>query len=188
MIELGEGMLVVMNGYHGTSKENATVILQTKKWKITKDKNYLGDGVYFMEGSKKWACIWAKKGKHHYVDAYVLEAEIRVENETIFNLAYDKWYFLFKLARKKLEEEFQDFHVGDGAAINLACEMLEKGKFKGVKPLIVKVVKAFIPFNDGENSKHKGKIPSQQIQIAVREKGLDAIKLKEEMLPCSRTS
>ena len=53
---------IVPDAYHGTTLKNANKITETREFKISRnEKNYLGDGVYFFEGSKWHAIDWCKR-------------------------------------------------------------------------------------------------------------------------------
>lgn len=53
---------IVPDAYHGTRSDYAQNVIQNKKFHISTGKEqYLGDGVYFFEGSKWNAKDWARR-------------------------------------------------------------------------------------------------------------------------------
>ena len=92
-------MNITLQGYHGTSKENAMKILQTKKFIPSGSyRDWLGHGVYFFENDDHQAYMIAKfrKGLDDNKIS-VIGAEIKSNIENILDLTIDK-------DRKFLEE------------------------------------------------------------------------------------
>lgn len=157
---------VLIEAWHGTSCESAEKIVRNGKWKISEpEEEWLGRGVYFVEGSKSWACIWAKKGKHRYKRPCAIRCFLKAKRKEIIDLTHDYWYKVFQIFRKKLPLSKEN-KPNDGKVIDLMCKYyFDREQIK------IKLVRAiYVP---GEKSIPKiapwSHFAKSQVQICVKD-------------------
>lgn len=119
-IEIPKIASVVENAYHGTGLEIAERIRNGEQFQPSKgDRHFLGDGVYFFEGSKELAKRWAKQ---QHGEIAILCAEIALgicldlntmEHRRILMEARDQL-----IARLKVTDINKVRDVTDGWVIN----------------------------------------------------------------------
>jgi hypothetical protein len=68
---------IVPDAYHGTSKANADKIIKSGFEISIGDDQYLGQGVYFFEGSRSSAERWANRS-YHLPDCAVIQAMLNL--------------------------------------------------------------------------------------------------------------
>lgn len=91
-------------GYHGTSKEAATSILNSKCFKISNDdEEWLGEGVYFFEDDPIQAVDWCTK-VNRFSEWSVLKSDL--EAEKVINMLDRKTYTQFKELSKLVKGKY----------------------------------------------------------------------------------
>lgn len=61
-INVADSDKIIPDAYHGTSLGNAQLIDSERRFRPSRgEDNYLGDGVYFFESSRRHAYLWASK-------------------------------------------------------------------------------------------------------------------------------
>lgn len=132
---------IVIEGFHGTSKENALNILASNFKPSIGDEEWLGDGVYFFtegippppqDNATKWAIVsaWDNRTKtNKYMEYAVLRSIVKVkeskfldltsnEGIKIFNYLRNKYAeILSKKGRVKSTKAFKDGHIINQARI-----------------------------------------------------------------------
>lgn len=102
-------MYKLLDGYHGTSKENAEKILSTRIYKESGYDEWLGRGVYFFEDDPIQARKFVKAYRNlSDGDIEVLETKLRItENDDIINLLTDEDRHFIEQYEKKIHEQIE---------------------------------------------------------------------------------
>ncbi len=162
--------------WHGTSKENAKMIIDNSEWKETEDndKPFFGNGVYFMKDNKNLACLWSSKVKK-FDPSCVILCFVKVKRKFVFDLAVDQCYKFYEKFASKLAKNFKL----SSSIINAICESAEEKRLD-IEP--IKVVVGYYSLgllntNDNKISDEcTNKAVKVQVQIAVRDQSLIKIK------------
>jgi hypothetical protein len=90
-------------GYHGTSRANATRIVNDGFRVSSNDYDWLGEGVYFFQDAPLRASQWAKE--QYPEDPVVIRSLIRLENSIdLFDI---KWYATLKAAYQSFKTKYE---------------------------------------------------------------------------------
>jgi hypothetical protein len=128
---------VVPNAYHGTSKSNAENIVNTGKFCVKPDPDlFLGDGVYFYDGSKELAERWATR-KFSGQPIGIIIGRIRLGY--CLNLLIPEHRNLVKQTAKEIRQKRFSQRVTDALVLNYFTRIIEpkidtvKSHFGGFK-------------------------------------------------------
>lgn len=122
--------------YHGSERTRGNEIIKTQQMKISKgDYHWLGDGAYFYKEcayAYRWIHLMCEKinGKDlqekDVIENYmILQADINLQKERLFDLDNPEHNFDFNITRKALEKElsksekYTHKRITDGAVINI---------------------------------------------------------------------
>lgn len=122
--------------YHGSERTRGNEIIKTQQMKISQgDRHWLGDGAYFYKEcayAYRWIhLMWEEvKGKDFeekdVIENYmILQADINLQKERLFDLDNPEHNFDFNITRKTLEKElsksekYTHKRITDGAVINI---------------------------------------------------------------------
>jgi len=145
--------------WHGTDRAVAKRIFSTNEWICEgSHADYLGEGIYFSENSKYWACNWAKKGKHHYNDSVAISCSLSVLKANILDFSIDEHLYIFQMAIELMtmigSRNVQPSNKKHGVVIDFICDVSKKKQFgftheiKVVKAYNRKAMKAYEPSSD----------------------------------------
>lgn len=154
----------VVIAWHGTSKENAEKIIKNNNFLISKNEDeWLGQGIYFMENNKFWACQWAKKGKHRYNQPVAIKVLICARSSEVFDFQKDEWFRLFHKMRNELinRKIIKENEKADGRVIDFICSQAQKKN----KP--IKVVRHFYGYKQNFSN-----FLNVQVQICVKDQSV----------------
>lgn len=113
---------IIPDAYHGTSYENALNIHKEQSFNSSLgDKHYLGDGVYFFEGSSKHAENWAKKVKN-FSQIGILKAVINLGKCLDLNIP-EHMGLIQRVHEKLIKQNVQ--YLSDGFVINATAKIVE---------------------------------------------------------------
>lgn len=114
---------LIPDAYHGTSKLNATNILQARKFSSSSGSDfYLGDGIYFFDGSKDLAEWWAKKQFPKY-EIGIIIANIQLGK--CLDLTIPEHRNIVKNAKDEFEQKTPEEKITDALVINFICTIIE---------------------------------------------------------------
>lgn len=112
---------IIHDAYHGTSKEKAEKIITTGKFCISRDPAlFLGDGVYFYEGSRKLAEGWARK-KFSRENIGIIIAKIKLG--CCLNLSIPEHRELIKDTHREIRR--RQWKVTDAVVLNYFATIIE---------------------------------------------------------------
>lgn len=185
-INLTDGMgdkfwdsFVIFEAWHGTSCENAKKIKKTGQWiESSPEREWLGVGVYFMEGSKAWACIWARKGKHKFQDACAIRCFLTAKRKEVLDLFNDHWFRMFQRFREKLMKP-EVGSIQDGIVIDYICK-----RFREEEGIDIKIVRASVRLHKNQKEVEPispgSKLVKSQVQLCVKDSKIIEIDKIEE--------
>lgn len=127
--------------YHGSERTRGNEIIKTQQMKISQgDYHWLGDGAYFYKEcayAYRWIHLMCEKvrGKDlqekDVIENYmILQADINIQKERLFDLDNPEHNFDFNITREILEKElsksekYTNKRITDGAVINLMFKEL----------------------------------------------------------------
>jgi hypothetical protein len=155
----------IVTVYHGTSLERATLAIACQEIVPSHNEwDWLGDGIYFWEGSLDRAISWAQKKNAD--SAAVIMTEVRLGR--CLDLFDTKWVTVVRAAHRQLLNAYatkstpppvnrRGNHALDRAVINHVCENLYE----------IDTVRG--PFLEGESIFPQGSFSNlTHVQIAVR--------------------
>lgn len=109
------GYNVSIIGFHGTTENNANMILKDKHFIPTVNKaHWLGQGVYFFREDVDQAMSWAitQTKRREKEKPTVLRVEINVKNKFFLNLNSREHLFKLKHIIKKMEKDLREIDFG----------------------------------------------------------------------------
>ena len=156
-------------GYHGTTPENAELILEQKYFKPSRRKNeWLGDGVYFFV-HKSWAEKWVGIKYNSTEKSTVLQVTLEYLNEQLIDLddpnQYDELSELV-IHFCKIDKSVDDVDFSNKSPeeqICFACNILKR--------LDKKICIMMYTFSK-ENSKNYFPYPRNQKQVCVNNQSI----------------
>ena len=114
---------LIPDAYHGTSKSNASNIEVNKKFIPSRGPDlFLGDGIYFFEGTKSLAEWWARKNFPNE-EIGIIIAEIQLGR--CLDLTIPEYRDLVKNAKCKIEKQELKENITDTLVINFICAIIE---------------------------------------------------------------
>lgn len=120
---------LVFCGYHGTTQTNGHNILSENKYNLSTGlRHWLGDGIYFFEKLES-AVNWVER----YPDSIVLESDIEVREDKLFNLLDSEHMDVFEETAEKILNDVEKYSFPlpkisrlkiDGFVINFIADNL----------------------------------------------------------------
>jgi hypothetical protein len=167
-------MEMIVYGYHGTSIEKATTILQQGFQASRNDYDWLGAGIYFWQDAPDRAWHWANQ---KYQNPVVIKAKIRIERTRAIDLldsTPEHWQIqeiryayeaLQTAIRKQYPKQTAKYHGLDRLVIDFVVNQLEQ------RGRAIDVVRSI--FIEGRPIYEHGSFYDEShVQIAVRNKDI----------------
>ncbi len=155
----------IITCHHGTSRENSQQILKCNYFRLSDhEDDWLGKGIYFFENSIWYAAWWAREiKKYHKFD--VLEVELNIDNEKIFDLTNPDIveilhrYGKYLLNRKKSSKSYaKNKPINDCMVIDYIYNHVKK----------FDMVKAIYDDLNSYKTYYKTRVRPHQIQLCLR--------------------
>ncbi len=155
-----------MIGHHGTSVENAKMILEEGFRKSSGKHQWFGEGVYFFDDDYIEARNWAVKVKKFERYA-ILQSEIDAQNPLHLHKSTE-WGEFLKIKQRLLKHNqsspFKNREITDAYVVEFMCQQIYK--LKGVH---IDVIICACSVGGYAWTAEITRIPRTQIQICVRE-------------------
>jgi hypothetical protein len=178
MKEGNSGISTTFIGYHGTSGESASLIIETGFTPSKNHDDWLGHGVYFFingiscpkSNAEKWAKnqAWDNDKKYYKYKAYsVIQAKVDVQKSRLLDLTTTDGLEVFNTIRELLINELQQHFFVRGRDVNDDDQKICNHAISHLK--LELLISHFYIKNQTQRTKNiVSKIPNTTVMLVVK--------------------